>query len=70
MPADSFLLLVRLFDVLLLDCCGRMCVSWDCGVGDGFDAGHDGGLDVRVSVEGFELVLKVAGVFFSNSCHM
>ena len=34
MPADSFLLLVRLLDVLLLNCCGKRCVSWDCGVGD------------------------------------
>ena len=50
MPADGFLLLVRLLDVLLLICCGGRCVSWDCGVGDEFDAGHYGGLDVRVSV--------------------
>ena len=70
MPANGFLLFVRLLDMELLSCCGGRCVSWDFGVSDGFDAGYDRGLDVGVSVESFELVLKVAGVFVSYSGHM
>ena len=70
MPTNGFLLLVRLLDGKLLSCCGERCVSWDFDVGDGFDASHDGGLDIRVSVESFELVFKVAGVFVSYSGHM
>ena len=70
MPTNGFLLLVRLLDGMLLSCCRGRYVSRDVGVGDGFDAGHDGGLDVGVGVENFELVFKVAGVFFSHSGHM